>query len=735
MRSWRDGRRRGASRLLGPPAGAGRPYDPAVEFEAPHAQPTSRCAAPAARRRAAHRARRRGRWHGRAPGQALQPRRPALARRPCGRAAAAGAPRRRRLGPVGGGRRRLRRCTGPRLAARARPRDGQFSDPVWAGDADAVAVPPPRPWTGARPATALRQHQGHRDRARPAALARARRRQRARAGRLAGRRTQRRAAGTRRRSSRASNGAPTSARRAPTPAYGAVKLAFIHHTVSANDYGPQDSAAMVLGICRYHRNSNGWNDIGYNFLVDRYGTIFEGRAGGIDQAVVGAQAQGYNSQSTGIASLGTFSTDGQTDAGLGAIARLLGWKLAVHGVPPTGTVDVVSGGGSLNRYPAGRTCSSSASPATATATRPAARATACTPSCRGCGRWSPALPRPAIARVSLAVGAAADHLPGQGRAVGLAGRTGRRRTRGSPGRDPDRCVAPDAGPPCRAIKTDSAGTYRTRVRLVVQPPRARLLRGRAGSRSDAFHPSRHRRAAPGHGQPRDYRRRGLAQNGPTVADRIAKGPIPVEEALSIARQIAEALDVAHDHSIIHRDLKPANIKLRTDGTVKVLDFGLARLASDQVSGAGEGSGLHSQSPTLTSPAAMTRAGAILGTPAYMSPEQARGKTVDKRTDVWAFGCLLFEMLTGSAAFAGETLSGRCDRRHSGARAAVDGAARGNTGQCPPSCSTVSREESQAPPARYCRCAASRSTTRLRRPRRSPRQPQTHPGPGVGYRGR
>ncbi len=139
------------------------------------------------------------------------------------------------------------------------------------------------------------------------------------------------------------------------PVYGAVKLAFIHHTVSANEYGPEDSAAMVLGICRYHRNGNGWNDIGYNFLVDRYGTIFEGRAGGIADAAIGAQAQGYNSSSTGIASLGTFSSDGQTPAGLAAIARLLSWKLALHGVPPTGKVEVVSQGGSTNRYPAGST--------------------------------------------------------------------------------------------------------------------------------------------------------------------------------------------------------------------------------------------------------------------------------------------------------------------------------------------------------------------------------------------
>ena len=137
------------------------------------------------------------------------------------------------------------------------------------------------------------------------------------------------------------------------PVYGEVQMAFIHHTVSANEYGPEDSAAMVRGICRYHRNGNGWNDIGYNFLVDRYGTIFEGRAGGIAEAVVGAQAQGYNSTSTGIASIGTFSSGGQTPAGLNAIARVLSWKLALHGVPPLGKVQVVSQGGTTNRYPAG----------------------------------------------------------------------------------------------------------------------------------------------------------------------------------------------------------------------------------------------------------------------------------------------------------------------------------------------------------------------------------------------
>ena len=137
--------------------------------------------------------------------------------------------------------------------------------------------------------------------------------------------------------------------------------------------------------------------------------------------------------------------------------------------------------------------------------------------------------------------------------------------------------------------------------------------------------------------------------GPTLADRIARGPLPIPEALSIARQIAEALDAAHEKGIIHRDLKPANIKITPDGDVKVLDFGLAKAATGDVPMPDL-----TQSPTMTVDG--TREGIILGTAAYMSPEQARGQTVDKRTDVWAFGCVLYEMLTGRMAFGGATLS-------------------------------------------------------------------------------
>jgi N-acetylmuramoyl-L-alanine amidase len=137
------------------------------------------------------------------------------------------------------------------------------------------------------------------------------------------------------------------------PAYGVVQAAFVHHTVTANAYTPEQSAAIVLGICRYHRDSNGWNDIGYNFLVDRYGQVFEGRAGGTAAPVIGAQAQGYNAQSTGIACLGTFTVAGQSEAGLDALARLIGWKLSLHGVPVQGPVTLVSAGGPSNRYASG----------------------------------------------------------------------------------------------------------------------------------------------------------------------------------------------------------------------------------------------------------------------------------------------------------------------------------------------------------------------------------------------
>ena len=136
--------------------------------------------------------------------------------------------------------------------------------------------------------------------------------------------------------------------------------------------------------------------------------------------------------------------------------------------------------------------------------------------------------------------------------------------------------------------------------------------------------------------------------GPTLADRIKRGPIPLDEALPIAKQIAEALEAAHEAGVIHRDLKPANIKVRDDGTVKVLDFGLAKALDPNPEGD------PSQSPTLT--AAATQMGVIMGTAAYMSPEQARGKPVDKRADIWAFGCVLYEMLTGKRAFEGEDVS-------------------------------------------------------------------------------
>jgi predicted Ser/Thr protein kinase len=139
--------------------------------------------------------------------------------------------------------------------------------------------------------------------------------------------------------------------------------------------------------------------------------------------------------------------------------------------------------------------------------------------------------------------------------------------------------------------------------------------------------------------------------GPTLAERIRQGAVPLEESLAIGRQITDALEAAHQRGIVHRDLKPGNVKVKHDGTVKVLDFGLAKMADPP-----ETDERTEDSPTVTLDSAATRTGVILGTAAYMCPEQVRGKRVDKRADIWAFGVVLYEMLTAQRLFAGETVS-------------------------------------------------------------------------------
>ena len=177
--------------------------------------------------------------------------------------------------------------------------------------------------------------------------------------------------------------------------------------------------------------------------------------------------------------------------------------------------------------------------------------------------------------------------------------------------------------------------------------------------------------------------------GPTLQDRIAKGPIPLDEALPIARQIAEALEAAHEQGIIHRDLKPANVRVKDDGTVMVLDFGLAKALGPELSDLDA-----ANSPTMTMTAAATKMGVIMGTAAYMSPEQAKGRQVDKRADIWAFGVVAVRDADGAAGVSGGGPFFNTSEGHR-ARAGLDAAARQDAVGNPNTAATVPHEGSQA----------------------------------------
>jgi hypothetical protein len=213
-----------------------------------------------------------------------------------------------------------------------RAHSARGSDPVWAGGATAVQLR--LRGRGPRAASAPRQRQGRRGPDRPASA----RRQAGSGPPPIVPRTQ-------------WGGRPVRPARRPDDGPGPDGLRAPHG--QRNEYAPGDSAAMVLGICRFHRNGNGWDDIGYNFLVDKYGQVFEGRPAGIDQPVVGAQAQGFNAVSTGVANLGTYSDVPQTEQAIDAMSRLLAWKLPLHGAPVTGKVTVTSPAAARTATPRG----------------------------------------------------------------------------------------------------------------------------------------------------------------------------------------------------------------------------------------------------------------------------------------------------------------------------------------------------------------------------------------------
>ena len=295
------------------------------------------------------------------------------------------------------------------------PRSGErsvaASDPLWVGEADQVQ------YALSRRVPGLRLHFVN---VNGTATAGERADHRAAAGRQ--HRGGHRGGGARRRAtptpretspqwSAGASGAPRSARRAAAPSYGTVRAAYVHHTVSLNDYSPDEAPGIVLAICRYHRNSNGWNDIGYQALVDKYGVLYEGRAGGIDKPVLGAHAQGYNAQSTGIASIGDNTSVGLSDTALDALADYIRWKLTIHGQPLSGQTTLVSAGGATSRYPGGqrvrvprvlghRDTNSTACPgagALLAARRPARPRR---PRARRCPAWPPSCPPSLRARAS-----------------------------------------------------------------------------------------------------------------------------------------------------------------------------------------------------------------------------------------------------------------------------------------------------------------------------------------------
>ena len=219
----------------------------------------------------------------------------------------------------------------------------------------------------------------------------------------------------------------------------------------------------------------------------------------------------------------------------------------------------------------------------------------------------------------------------------------------------------------RVVEKIGAGgmgvVYRAHDERLDRDVAIKVLPEDGGARRGATGPVRARGQAAGVSQPPEHRHPATASRstkassflvmelaeGETLADRIERAPVPIDDALDYARQIAEGLEAAHEKGIIHRDLKPANVMLSPEGRIKILDFGLAKAWHPESSDVDL-----NESPTLT--AGMTRTGVLLGTAAYMSPEQARGKAVDKRTDVWAFGCVLYEMLTGHKAFQGNDAS-------------------------------------------------------------------------------